>query len=342
MKTRALNVLPSPFVFSGLRVERAFLVVLFTLLLQIVLMIAFKDVQALIVISASLVGAVIAEMCFLSPVSGISGRCKKFSDGTAVISGLVTGFLLPSQANLFLAGFASFFGLFITRNFFNGKGNAWINASVLSVIFLFLSSPAYFQGFSAFQPGASLPSEGFVADSDYRIAAAVNFLLEPLGITLPEGYIPLFFNPAAPIPAFKFNIVTLVSSIVLIALDIADWIAPAVFLAVYAVGVYFFLPAFDGGTGGNVLFALFSSGVFFVAVYLFSDFPSLPRTRTGRAILGFFAGIAAFFACGRGGDSILGAVFTVFAANLMSLIIEYAENRILHGYSMENILHGRN
>ncbi len=346
MKDHELNVSPSPFVFLGLRLESAFVAVLLTLLPQIALMAAFRDTAALIVILASLIGAAAAELCFSSPVLGIGGRCKKFSDGAAVISGLVTGFLLPVQINPFFAGFASFFGLFISRNFFNGKGNAWINASALSVIFVFLSSMGYFSESAPFYSDAYLPAEGIVADFDYRITASINnILLKPLGIMLPEGYILLFFNPGAPVAALKFNIVTIASSVVLIALDIVDWIVPTVFFAVYAAGIYFFpsllYPLYYAGTGGNVLFALFSGGIFFAVFYLLSDFSSLPRTRTGRVLLGFLAGITAVFACGQDGASVPGAAFTVFAANLLSTAIEYAENRILRVFSTRNVFYDK-
>ena len=321
MKARPLKVSPSPFVFSGLRLEAASLVILATLLIQIILMIAFKDIRALIVILATLIGACAAEVCFASPVLGIggtTGKCKKFSDGVAAISGLLAGFLLPSSVNPFLAAITSFLGLFISRNFFNGKGNAWISAPALSVIFVFLSAPSHFGALGAFPPA------GF----DNQVAAFLNrAFLGRLGISLPEGYVSLFFNPAHPVPALKFGIVTLTSSIALFALDTIDWIAPAASLVVYALCVFLF------SAGGNVLFALFSGGIFFVAVYILSDFSTLPRARTGRAALGVFAGVMTFFVCGQGGGSTHAAVFVVFAANLASLVIEYAEERILRLHS---------
>ena len=328
MKERPLRTAPSPFVFSGLRLEIASLVVIISLLVQVALMAAFKDTRALIVILGSSVGAAAAELCFSSPVLSLTGKSLKFADGAAVIHGLVAGFLLPQAINPFLAGIASFFGIFVSRNFFNGRANAWINASALSAIIAFVSAPACFAGAAAFLPADS----GF----GYNISAFLNRTVFRLfGVSLPEGYIQLFFNPSAPIPAFKFGIVTIFSSIILIALDIIDWIAPAAFAVVYAAAVFFFsdiagspLSASASG-GGNILFALFSSAVFFAAVYLLSDFPSLPRTRTGRLALGAIAGVATFFACGRGGASTIGAVFAVFAANLVSLVVCCIEDRVL-------------
>ena len=336
MKERPLSAHPAPFVFSGLKLETASLVVILSLLAQVALMIAFKDARALLVILASLAGAAACEVCFASPALSLKGKSLKFADGSAAIHGLVAGFLLPSAINPFLAAIASFFGLFVARNFFNGRANSWINSSVLSVVFAFISAPLSFEGAVALPADASLAD---VASFDYKVSGALNSTVFKLfGVALPEGYVQLFFNPQAAVPAFKFGIVTILFSIILIALDVIDWIAPAVFVAVYAAGVFFFspflpqafpYPLYATGGGGNILFALFSSGVFFAAVYLLSDFPSLPRTRTGRLALGVIAGCAALFACGRGGASPIGAVFAVFAANLASLAIEYVEDRVL-------------
>ena len=329
MKERPFSSSPSPFVFSGLRLEIASLVVIISLLVQVALMAAFKDMRALIVILVSVAGAAAAELCFSAPALSLKKKRLKFADGAAVIHGLVAGFLLPSAINPFLAGVASFLGLFVSRNFFNGRGNAWINASVLSAIIAFISAPACFMGADAFLRAGS----GF----DYRISAALDRTVSSLfGASLAEGYMQLFFNPAVSVPAFKFGVVTIFSSIILIALGIIDWIAPIAFVAAYAAAVFFFsdivaipfLGASSSG-GGGALFALFSGGVFFAAVYLLSDYPSLPRTRAGRLALGVIAGIAAFFACGRGGVSAIGAPFAVFAANLVSLAICCIEDRAL-------------
>ena len=336
MKEKPLAASPSPFVFSGLRIEVASIVVILTLLVQVALMIAFKDARALVGILAALIGAALAELCFASPVLCFSGKSAKFSDGTAAIHGLVAGFLLPSSLNPFLAIIASFAGLFVARNFFNGRRNSWICPPALSVIFAYVAAPSCFEAALALPPDVTLDE---MADFDYSVSSFLNrTVLRLFGVSLPEGYVQLFFNPHSPVPAFKFGIATLFSSIILIALDVIDWIAPAAFVLVYGAGVFFFSQAIPApfpyqiyltSEGGNILFALFSSGAFFAAVYLLSDFPTLPRTRTGRLVLGVIAGVAAFFACGRGGASIASVAFAVFAANLLSLAIGYVENGVL-------------
>ena len=339
MKEKPLLASPSPFVSSGLRLEVANMVVFLTLLAQVVMMIAFKDTRSLLVLVASCIGAALAELCFA--VAGLKEKTEKYSDGEGDIHGLVAGFLLPSSINPLLAAVASFFGLFVSRNFFNGRRNSWISASAISVIFAFVSAPACFEAAAAFPTDAALAR---IPEFDRSISELLNrSVFRPLGVFLPEGYVQLLFNPHASVPAFKFGIATILSSIILIALNIIDWIAPAAFATVYSLCVFFFSQAFAGplpyplypaNVGGNILFALFSSGVFFAAVYMLADFPALPRTRPGRLALGVVAGVVAFFVCGRGGGSAIGAALAVFAANLAALAIEYVEDEVLHRLSL--------
>lgn len=351
MKNSVWSVTPAPFVFSGFSLHTTGIAVFLTFVPQLVLLACLRDFAALTVIFSALAGAVLAELCFFLPVFG--GGQKSF-DFSVLLCGLITGFLLPTATHPVLAVCASFFGLFVARNFFNGTGNAWLNASVLSVFIVCLSSPLYFPERMAVQytaPSATaFPSVTMrlnPAPFDVDITNMLNtFVLQPLGIHLPEGYVSLFFQPDAPVAAFKFNIVTLAASLVFFVMDIADRIVPVVFLAVYAAAVFFFpdffrASLFAPGGSGDVLFAIFSGGLFFTAFYLLSDVATLPRTKPGRVILGVFAGAAAFFTCGLGGDTLLGAVCTVFLANMLSPAIEYIENRLLKAAPVETVLYDR-
>jgi len=156
-------------------------------------------------------------------------------------------------------------------------------------------------------------------------------LLNRSGISLPEGYITLFWNSPSTIPAFRYNILTLVASIALLSLKIIDWIVPAVFLATYGACVYLFTPvsgAMPNPLSGDILFAVLTGGILFTAFYLLPEFSTVPRTRVGKLVSGLLAGLICFMLCGPGGSP-AGAVFTVISVNPLATIIEYLEKRIL-------------
>ena len=336
MKNTEWNVSPSPFVFAGCQLRISSIAIILSLVPQVFLLGYFNDIQALTVICASLAGAVAAELCFCRPKEG--DGFKRFSDGTVLVSGLVTGFLLPVYLNPFLAAVSSFFGIFIARNFFNGKGNSWLSASAFAVVFACISSPSVFQAASV---SGLLPVQ---SDFDSEITWFLNtYLLRPSGINLPGGYVSLFFNPAAPVTALKFGVLTLAASVVLIAYDVVDWIVPVVFIAGYSVLVFLFSSTrvlssiFFAFPSGDVFFHLFMNGILFVGFYLLSDTSSSPRTKPGRIFSGLIAASAAFLFCGQ--DIFpSGAVLTVFVLNVFNPAIELIENKILGISPVETLI----
>lgn len=339
MKNTAWDVSPSPFIFAGCQLTVSSVVIIASLVPHIALMAFFRDVQALAVIFASVAGAALAEFCF-KPFPVDTDGYKRFVDGGVFVSGLATGFVLPTMIHPALAAAASFFGVCITRNFFNGKGNAWLNPAAFAAVFAFISSP---DAFHALAETAYLHMQTPM-DFDSEFTRVLNTsLFRPLGINLPGGYVSLFFNPAAPVAALKFGVLTLFASAFLIAFDVIDRILPAVFITVYSAAVYasHFLWRIPSDSfsvfSGDILFHLLSNGVLFIGFYLLSDPSSSPRTKIGRVAAGFFAGAAAFFFCGPHGSP-AGAVFSVFAVNVASPLIELIENKILGVSTTETFL----
>jgi electron transport complex protein RnfD len=293
------------------------------------------DVAALVNIAAALLGSVIAELCMAIP-----DKKNSFGDGVVILAGLLTGLLLPTTLSPFIALGVSFSGFLIARVLFGGTGSYWLHPVATSVCIAFISQSAAFPQVLVSADGMRIAGDAFSAlkmdhftqiASDQTIATNLNStILGFFGIKLPEGYITLFGNSPSVIPAFRYNIITLASSIILLAMNIIEWVVPCAFLLTYALCVRFFslLPFGYGFSGGNILFALLTSGVLFIAFYLLTDFSTMPRTRTGKTISGIFAGFFAFLLCGPGGSS-AGGVFTVFLVNIINPAIEYCENRII-------------
>lgn len=336
MKNTEWNVSPSPFVFTGCQLRVSSIIIIASLVPQIFLLGFFKDFQALVVIFASLIGSVAAELCFSRAMN--TDGFRRFSDGTVLVSGLITGFVFPVFLNPVLAALFSFFGVFIARNFFNGKGNSWMNAPAFALIFAYVSSPSVFQAVAAAQ---TMPVQ---TGGDSEITRILNtYLLRPAGINLPGGYVSLFFNPMAPVAALKFGCLTLAASVVLVATDIIDWMVPSVFIVVYSVLVFLFsslrivTSTFFAFQSGDIFFHLFMNGIIFTAFYLLSDVSSCPRTKIGRLISGILSGLAAFFLCGQRIFP-AGAVMSVFVVNILNPAIELIENKILGIAPMETFV----
>lgn len=260
-------------------------------------------------------------------------------DGTAILTGLLIGFLLPSTLGPVFVFCTAFSGCLLSRAIFGGTGSYWMNPVAVAVALAFLSQRELFPPFLITPETVTAAGDAFGAlkidhfsriQSDTAITDFFNtVLLGKAGISLPEGYITLFWQSPSPIPAFRYNMLTLLASIVLLSMKIIDWIVPAVFLFTYGLLVYLFTPVAGGRYGsGDILFALLTGGVLFVAFFILSEFSTAPRTRMGKLISGFAAGIICFLLCGPGGSP-AGAAFTVIAVNPLSTIIEYVEKRVV-------------
>lgn len=310
------------------------LVMILTLFPHLFAMIMQHDLIGLLSIALATVGSIAAEI-------SVAWTKKKqiLLDGTAILTGLLIGFLLPSTLGPVLIFCTAFSGCLLSRAIFGGTGSYWMNPVAVAVALAFLSQKELFPPFLITPETVTAAGDAFGAlkidhfiriHSDSAITEFLNTtILGRAGISLPEGYITLFWQSPSPIPAFRYNMLTLLASIVLLSMRIIDWIVPAVFLFTYGLLVYIFTPVTGGLYGsGDILFALLTGGVLFVAFYILSEFSTAPRTRMGKLISGFAAGIICFLLCGPGGSP-AGAAFTVIAVNPLSTIIEYAEKRIV-------------
>jgi electron transport complex protein RnfD len=334
MKKTGWIVSPSPFLMTRPTVYRMSLVLGLSLAPQIMLLAFTNDYGALINIAVAVAGSMLAEMC-----TGITDWKNRFADGTAIISGIITGMLVPSTLSPIVTGIVAFIGILLVKVVFGGHGSYWMNPIAIAVCIAWISQPAAFPQILVTADGfrtvgdafGALKLDHFSLDAyDQQLTGAINAGLELAGIKLPEGYLTLFCNSPSPIPAFRYNLLTLAASVVLIAMDIIDWIVPAFFLATYGLCAYFLTGLSFGAVfaNGDILFALLTSGTLFIAFYVLPEFSTNPRTRIGKMVSGFIAGLIAFLLSGPGGSPV-GSVFTVVIVNSVNPLIEHIENRHL-------------
>lgn len=335
MKKTSWIVSPAPFLLTRPTVSRMSVIMTLTLLPQIIILSVEQNFIAITAIGLAVIGSLVAELC-----SSLLKEKNTFGDGTALVAGILAGLLLPSTLNFFLILSVSFFGFFIARVLFGGNGSYWMNPVAVVVCIAYISQPSAFPPFLISGDGVQTVGNAFDAlrldhftqlISDQTITGLINSrFLGFFGIKLPEGYITLFWNSPSVIPAFKYNIITLVASIILLAMNIIDWIIPLFFLLTYSLCVWFFslLPFGLGFSNGDILFALLTSGILFISFYVLPEYTSTPRTQAGKVVSGIVAGLFAFFLCGPGGSPV-GAVFTVVLISAINPLIEYIENKVI-------------
>ncbi|MGN0728350.1 RnfABCDGE type electron transport complex subunit D [Treponema sp.] len=330
------NITLSPFVCASYSVGTVSFVFIGLLLVQAAMLVITGSYSSLAVLLSALLASVASEafFCFFRRDAFHAWR---FS----VVQGLVIGLLLPCTYSLPVVFAAVFLTLLLGKFVFGNFAGSWANLSALCVAVLYFLNPSAFPPFAvsaqdlqsrnaalALIQSGSVP----ILNIDSVITDFLNsYVFKLFGISIPEGYVSLFWDNGSAIPAFRFNLVTLVSSIVLVSLDMVDYVVPAVFLFVYSIFVRLLLPFLVGGIAfqGDILLALLTSGTLFCTLYLLQYYGTVPMTLEGKILYGAAAGIAGFLIIGSGTSS-SGFVFLVLAVNLISPVIQFLEDRKLY------------
>ncbi|MBQ5491829.1 MAG: RnfABCDGE type electron transport complex subunit D [Treponema sp.] len=321
-----------PYSFLSPSVADSSLGLLILLLVQVVLLAITRSFNSLLLVSLTTLSALGADI-----VNSILRQHFERSWRIAIVQGIIVGLLLPSTYSPVAAVIITFCVLLLSKYAFGGFSGPWVNPVAITV------AVAYFLDMSAFpllqidssmlqnrNAALLLIQDGSVpiASEDAYFTAFMNrTIFSVFKLAVPEGYVSLFWDTGSLIPAFRFNAITLISSIILISLDMVDWIIPACFMTVYAVLVRLCGPLVTGAIPmqGDMLLALLTGGTLFVALYVLQWYGTTPATAGGKCVYGCIAGLFAFLIMGMG-TSPVGCMFVVLAMNIVSPIIQYRED----------------
>ena len=307
---------------------------LFILLgLQILMLIITKSYNSLALVFTSFCGAACA-----SSLSYLIYKDPIYNCWPLLIQGILIGLLLPESYPLATVFIITFSCLFVSRTLVFKSINSWVNVPVVAVIVAWFIGSNYFPSFLISNEMLTLknPSTYLIQDGTFNIykfdSIITNFLNSSIfrlfKINVPEGYVSLWWDCKSVIPAFRFNFITIISSIIIFSDNSFNPTVPTFFITVYIILVRLFAPVFVGGNinSGDILLALLTSGTLFTATFLIQWFGTTPITLAGKIIYGCIAGCMAFFITGCG-TSPIGMVYTVLVSNIVNLLIRYFEEK---------------
>ncbi len=337
------SVFLSPFKYLRPSVRTESYVVLALLLLQVAMLFLTGSFSSISIVFAALFASYGVEL-----LSDRKSYKNTFTIISSTIRALVIALLIPAGFPPFAVFFISFAVLFINRHTLGGFANSWINPAALTIAVCWIIGMKFFP--QVVLPVTSLQSKNIaltlIQDGSFPLnsfdVAVTTFLNRRLfslfGVSIPEGYFSLFWDTHSVIPAFRFNLLTLVSSIILLSMDLINPIIPVVFIFTYGLLVRFIAPFFYNGMlfQGDVILALLTSGTLFYTFFLLQWHGTTPFSNRGKWLYGFFAGILAFFIMGIG-LSPAGFAFVILINNIISLFIQSVENRFLKDY-MKTVL----
>ena len=322
-----------PFLYLSPSAKSVSLVTALLLSVQVLMLAATKSYGALIVIALSIAGFFAADVLHAKCIA--HGSFTPLSD---IVQGIVAGMLLPSTFSP-VAVFCIALSTVLLLKYLSGSFAAdWANSAVL------IAAVAWIVGMSSF-PESDLtrdilqiknPSFVLIQNGVFPITGIDRAITETLNntvfgfanISIPDGYISLLWDTHSVIPAFRFNALTLVSSIVLFAWGMQGLLVPSCFVIVYALLVRFAGPAIAGGIAGqgDMILALCTGGTLFYTVFVIQQYGTVPLSKYGKILYGTLAGIFAFLIAGCG-TSPAGMIFTLLCANIVSPLIQAFEDR---------------
>lgn len=270
----------SPHVHGGDSVEKNMYGVCVALVPALLASLYFFGLGAAIVLATSVVSCVAFEFLISKYILGCDGR--SVTDGSAILTGLLLGFNLPSNLPLWLIVLGALVAIGVGKMTFGGLGQNPFNPALVGRVFLLISFPvqmtswpvagqltSYLDAQTAATP-LGLAAQGKLNE----LPAATDLLLGNMGGSLGE----------------VSAVALLLGCAWLLWKRIITWHIPVSILGTVAV-LSSLLYVADPSTYMNPLTVLTTGGLMLGACFMATDYVTSPMTPKGQVIYGVMIGI---------------------------------------------------
>jgi electron transport complex protein RnfD len=247
----------------------------------------FFGVSALLVVVASVAGAVLTEHFI--------GRHGTLADGSAAITGILLGLTLPAGVPLWMPFLGGVFAIGIGKLLFGGLGHNIFNPALLGRAFLQAAFPVALTTWPAAGGGFwTLRGDAFAFPFASARATDAVTAATPLGLWKFEQQStelgPLLFGSTGGSLGETSALLILLCGGYLALRRYLDWRIPVSILGTVAAfqGVLFTLAPERYASPG---FMLLSGGLMLGAVFMATDMVTAPVTKRGRVIFGIGIGL---------------------------------------------------
>jgi len=229
--------------------------------------------DALWVTLVAVTAAVLTELIF-----GIWTKKKiTILDGSAVITGILLAFNLPSGVPLWLPVVGAVFSIAVGKQVFGGLGQNIFNPALVGRVFLMASWPKYMTTFTP----------PFSSDA---IASATPLAMLKEGKFLEHiSYLDLFLGKHGGCIGEVCILALLIGAVFLLIKGYISWHIPVTYIFTTAVLTYVFGAA--QLFSGDWLFHILSGGLILGAFFMATDYVSSPLTKKGQLVFGIGCGL---------------------------------------------------
>lgn len=272
-----LIVSPSPHVHSGDSIEKNMYGVLIALMPAFLVALYLFRIDALKITALSILFCVVSEYLI---ARFIMKREPSVLDGSAIITGGLLAFNVPSNLPVWILALGALFSIGVVKMSFGGLGNNIFNPAIAGRIFLLISFPAQMTTWPT-------PAVGVATDATTSATVLSNLRFQPEALpALKEMFLGFEGGSIGEMSALAL----LLGLAYLLWKKIITWHIPVSILLSVAIftGILY---AFDPVPMNNPLIHLFSGGLMLGAVFMATDYVTSPMTRSGMLIYGTGIGL---------------------------------------------------
>lgn len=297
---RPLILSTAPHVFDGITTQKVMLNVLIALVPTLIASFVIFGWQALLVTAVTTLACVLFEYLWCR----LRKTPQTVGDLSAVVTGLLLAFNLPSTIPLYMAVIGSFVAIVVVKELFGGIGRNFANPAIVARIVLSVSFTAAMTNYAA--PQGFLPSAAAVD----AVSSATP--LAPGAAQLP--FMDLLFGVHPGVLGETCGAAILLGLIWLLATRTITFTIPGVY-----VGTVIVLSLI---TGHDVSTQVFSGGLLLGAVFMATDYVGSPTSFKGQIIFGIGLGLVTCL-IRFWGNMNEGVAYSIL---LMNLVVPYIDS----------------
>lgn len=281
------RVTSSPHIRSGETTQRVMLDVIIALMPALFAGVFYFGMNVIMVTLVAIVSAVGAEIA----MQKVMKRPVTINDLSAVVTGLLLAFNVPSTAPWWLVAIGSIFAIAIVKHCFGGLGHNFMNPALAARALLLASWPVRMTSSAFLAPGvdavsAATPLALIKGGISFVNGVPVSASGELAGQALPS-ILNLFIGNIGGCIGETSALALLIGGLYLVYRGVISIRIPLVYIG--TVGILAFI--IGGFSPYYAVYHIFAGGLFLGAFFMATDYASSPMTAKGQIAMGIGAGI---------------------------------------------------
>ncbi len=227
-------------------------------------------------------------------------RQSTVSDLSAVVTGMLIAFNMPSTAPLWLLPIGAIFAIVFTKQLFGGIGQNFANPAIVARIVLFLSFASHMTAYTA--PGAWRSTADAVTTATPMQESAV----------LPSLW-EMFIGQRGGCFGETCALALLVGGIYLVVRRVISPLIPLCYIGSTTLLCWLF--------GADPLYSILSGGLLLGAIFMATDYSTTPVTKAGKVIFALGCGLVTAVIRSFGAYA-EGVSFAILLMNILTPLID--------------------